>query len=636
MFIGCDGAILVEAQVAAFPQQTTPFALAGTGKMVGDQLHGSLWLAQNSGANPPLFFRATNPAATFHTAILPRPAFPAIPAGATVSHSAGWAGAKVMAGATAPGAVQATMTTNATASTDGTLTVGTGFVTYTIPNVRTVAGTAILHYCPVGAVIDTPFTMTAAAGGALTAGTTYYYRQRYRFTHGSGWATAPFSIALGANTQVQFTTMANEAGARGDYIGWTLERTKVGGTTAGPFYLVDDATFSTQATYNDVKADADLGYRVDDNVHGEAPHFEGLLAFKDRLVGWEGSNVWYSQAVADIEATGIANYNALSASAIGPDDGDPIQCVVRQVDRLIVLKRWSVWGVEGDDITSFRAFPLYHGAGASGSRAAAAVGADVYFYGEAGLHRISGNSVEPFGWVEVGHLLETFKSGQAADVVVKNYLGQHVLVSFSSSAAYDDDMLVYDLRFRGWTRNTGWYAQDILVQKAGSFGNSRAVVMVDRKDRDAGAGFDYPVWLGFYGFKDEKASNGTGGSAPVVVLETPWIDDGTPNLDKDWESLQCFLSGTGVTASFEVTADPDRRGSVSVDATQSGAVWGGANWGAFNWATVADSAPIHGIPAGVVGRRYKVRFVCLPTASMTFKGYVLDGIVQPKSDYSRA
>jgi hypothetical protein len=430
--------------------------------------------------------------------------------------------------------------------------------------------------------------------------------------------------------------MANEI--RSDYLGWTLERTKAGGTVNGPFYLVADSTTATTLTYLDTKADGDLGYRCSDGdaVHGDAPHLDGLLAFKDRLVGWQGSNVWFSQAVADIEATGIANWNPLNVLSIGPDDGDNITCVVRQVDRLIVFKRWSVWGVEGDDITSFRVFPLYHGAGASGCRSAASVGAAVYFWGDAGFHRLSGNSVEPFGWTEMGHLFATFKPGQSGDVVVKNYLGQYVLVSFARTANYNDDMLVYDLRFGAWTRISGWYASDIVVQKAGTFGDRQAIVTVDRLDRDSGAGFDYPVWLAFYGFKDEKASNGTGGSAPLVTIETPPIDDGMPDIDKDWESIQLFLSGTAVAANVEVVVDGTKRCSRSVTAAQSGVLWGSALWGSFVWATTDDSAPIHGLDPGTVGRRYVLRFVCRPTGDLTFSGYAMDGIVQPKADYSRS
>lgn len=641
IFVGADGPTngsLVEAKAGAFTAQTTPYALGATTKMVPAQLNGALWVCENAGANPPAFFRSSNPANTFHTGRLPRPAFPAMAAGLAV------AGPGIPAGATLAADVNAGAVTfnldgahAATATAEVTLTFGTSPATFQIPNCQTTNLAVAVTYDGPAAAAGTQMTLAGAvtAGAGLTLTATYRYRLRYRYADGSSPATTVlYSVALaGAQNSVNITTIANEI--RSDYLGWTLERTKSDGTATGPFYLVADSTTAAATTYLDVKADADLGYRSDENVHGDAPHLDGVIAFKDRLVGWQGSNLWFSQAVADIEATGIANWNALNVVAIGPDDGENITNVVLQVDRLVILKRWSVWGGEGDDISSFRVFPLYSGAGCAGCRAAAAVGAAVYFWGEAGFHRVSGNDVEPFGWTEVGHLFNTFKAGQSSDVVVKNYLGQYVLVAFSHSANYNDDMLVYDLRFRSWWRITGWNANDIVVQKAGTFGAAQAIVFIDRKDRDAGAGFDYPLWLGFSGFKDEKASNGTGGSAPTVLIETPPIDDGQPDVDKDWESIQMFLSGTSVSANVEVEVDGNRKSTLSVGTIAAGAVWDVPNWDAFIWSGTDDSAPIHGIAAGTVGRRYIVRLVTQPTGDMGFSGYALDGILQPKSDYSR-
>lgn len=635
-YVGTDGASagsLYEATAGAFNLQACPFALGATTKMVSDQLNSALWVCENAGLNPPMFMRSSNPANTFHTARLPRPAFSASPAGVAVS------GPGIPALTTIPlavnaGAVTFTMSANATATAEVTLQIG--FVQ--VPNCQTTAGSAVVTYDGPVAAAGTQMTLAGAVtgGAGMTLVATYRYRLRYRYADGSSPATTVLHqvVLAGAQNSVNITTIANEI--RSDYLGWTLERTKSDGTATGPFYLVADSTTAATTTYLDTKADADLGYRSDENVHGDAPHLDGVIAYKDRLVGWQGSTLWFSQAVADIEATGIANWNPLNAATIGPDDGDTIKCVVRQVDRLIVLKRWSVWGVDGDDITSYRAFPLYHGAGASGPRSAASVGAAVYFYGDAGFYRLSGNDTEPFGWEEVGHIFSTFKVGQGGDVVVKNYLGQGLLVFFSSGSNFNDDGLLYDLRFRAWTRLLGWYVNDLVVQKAGTFGNAQAVIMVDRLDRDTSGAFDYPVWLGFYGYMDEKASNGTGGLPPSVTIETPPMDDGQPDTDKDWESLQVFLSGSAVTANVEVVVDGRARSSRAVASTQSGALWNSGLWGAGTWASTEDSAPIHGLDLGTVGRRYVLRFTCQPTSDMIFSGYALDGILQPKADYSRS
>ena len=633
IYVGCDdtNGLLYQATAGAFNLQTVPFTLQPAAKLAWDQLHGSLFACEQGGANPPMFFRANNPANTWHSGILPRPAFPAMPTGLAVA-GAGIPGGTTLNGSVAAGAPSLTLSAPASATAEVTLTFGTAPYTFQVPHCQTTATSTTVTYDGPGAAAGVQLTLTGAAGGGLTAATTYYYRLRYRFTHGSGRATTnTHSIAMGVNTQVQITTIPDEI--RSDYVGWTLERTKAGGTAAGPFYFVADGN---GATYNDVIADADLGYRSDENLHGEPPHLDGVIAYKDRLVGWAGSTLYFSQAVADIEATGICNWNALSASDIGPDDGDSIKAVVLQVDRLVVLKRWSTWAVEGDDIISFRAFPLFKGAGCAGPRAAAAIGATVYFMGDAGFHRIRGNVVEPFGWIEVGHLFDTFRPAQLGDVVVKNYLGQHILISFASATADNDDMLVYDQRFGAWTRITGWFFSDILVQKGGAFGDAQAIIAIDRRDLDAGAGFDFPVWLGFFGFKDQKAANGTGGSPPQVVIETITKDDGAPTLDKDWERIQGFLSGTNLSASVTIKVEGGPSVTATLVASQSGAVWDTPNWDAFNWSEDADASTYVGLPIGTTGKRYSARIVAQPEGDMIFRGYSMDGVVQPKPDYSRS
>lgn len=637
VFVGCDGTPgkIFEAKVGAFTAQALPFPLQASAKLVPDQLNGALWVAEQGGSSPPMFMRESNPTNIFHTAVLPRPAFPALSAGIAVTVVSGAStlpGGTTLLASVNAGATTLTLSNNAgTATADCVLSFGG----VSVPNCQLTIGSPTVTYDGPGAAAQVQMTLAQVAGGALTALATYWYRLRFRFTDGSSRATEKVhTITLGAGNQtVNLTTIANEI--RSDYIGWTLERTKAGGTVNGPFYFLTDATSLTQLTYSDLTADADLGYRSNENVHGEPPHLDGLIAYKDRLVGWAGSTLYFSQAVADIEATGIANWNALDASVIGPDDGDTIKTVVRQVDRLIVLKRWSIWGVEGDDITSFRSFPLFGGAGCSGPRAAAAVGATVYFWGDAGLHRIVGNSVTPFGWVEVGHIFNVFVPTLSPSVVLKNYLGQYLLISFSSNAAYNDDMLAYDLRYGAWFRIKGWYLNDILVQKAGTFGDSKALVTIDRKDRDAGAGFDYPVWLTFYGFRDEKTSAGAGGTAPLCVVETPMIDDGAPDTDKDWEAVQVFLSGTTVAAGITLTMDPQTSVSLSTTASSSGALWGSVTWGSFLWAEALDSGELLALPAGSSGRRYSLRMTASPQNDLTFKGYTMDGIVQPKDGYSR-
>ena len=95
-------------------------------------------------------------------------------------------------------------------------------------------------------------------GGNLTALIDYFYRVRWRYTDGSSLA-GPVSAAqqvagAGTNT-IRVSGNLVPGSPRTDYLGWTLERTKQGGTSAGPFYLVTDGTATT---YDDGAADGDL------------------------------------------------------------------------------------------------------------------------------------------------------------------------------------------------------------------------------------------------------------------------------------------------------------------------------------------------------------------------------------------
>jgi hypothetical protein len=628
--------VLNELTTVAVTAQTTPFALHASAKAVCEQQNGAMFLTQFQGTGSPIFYRTGNPANKWHSMILPRPAFPAIPTGLTVT-GAGLTGGPYTVNVTVnAGDVTLTLNTGVgVINNDGTITIGSGTAQFTIPNVRSNAASAVLHYQSAGAAANTVMTLTGAGGGGLTAASTYWYRLRFRYLDGSSKATAPQSIAMGANTQVQLTTIANEV--RSDYLGWTLERTTSQGSVIGPFYFVTDQPAGT-VIYNDVIADADLGYRSDENLHGEPPHFDGLVSFRDRLVGWVGSNIWLSQSVADVEATGICNWNALNATPAGPDDGDIISLVLKQSDRLCIAKRWSIWVAEGDDIQSLRVFDIYKGAGAGGCRAACAVGSVIYFHGDAGFHRIVGNDVKPFGYTEEGDTFKAFRSGQNTDVKVVNYLNQQVLVFFSTAAAYNDDGLMYDLRFGGWTRIKGWYIADCVVQKAGNFGDAHAMLSVDRRDLDAGAGFDYPVWLSFYGFQDEKAADASGGTPPSWVLETPMMDDGLPANEKEWQRIQLFLrASSSVTATVTLILDPQQSVSRTLSAPQSSATWGApTTWGSFVWGTDQDAGPYAGLPAEARGRRYALRVVVSPPGDLAFKGYEMRGKLRRAVDFSRA
>lgn len=131
----------------------------------------------------------------------------------------------------------------------------------------------------------------------------HYYRIRWRFAKGSslvGPVSAKRTIAA-PNRTVNINAGLT-ASARSDYVGWTLERTKVNGTINGPFWFVKDGTGTTAI---DDTPDASLGYMADEGLHGEPLHFDGITSFAGRLWGWAGSILYASQAAfGDLEATG--------------------------------------------------------------------------------------------------------------------------------------------------------------------------------------------------------------------------------------------------------------------------------------------------------------------------------------------
>jgi hypothetical protein len=631
IFEGCKDAsvgVLNRMTASAFTAQTTPYALHLSNRMSWDQLNDVLWATQLGTTNPPMFFSVLNPTDTWHNMTLPRPAFMDIASGVTVTKISGagtLGGATTVSAPVVRGANTISIAPNPTASGVAVLNIGG----ITVPNCRLTIGSPTVYYEAASLGVGAPMTITLVndATSGLTQSNPYFWRLRYRYRNGSSIASAAVTATTAAAAQrADITNIVQEA--RSDYVGWTLERTKPGGNAQGPWYFVIDGTGST---YSDKFADSAMGAQTDPEIkHGEPLHYEGVIAHRDRLFGWAGSTLYASQAIGDLEATGVCNWNALVAYDFGKDDGDSIQAVVRQNDRLIILKKWSVWALEGFDAASFIQVPIYTGAGAAGPRCAGAMGGVVWFFGDAGLHQIVGNEVKPFGWEEIGHIFDAMNKTRFGDVVVKNYLGQLLLVSFSTGGARNDSFMVYDQRFGGWTKFTNWFAQDILVQRGASFGDAQTILMADARDFGGG---DYRTWMALYGFGDEKHTDGSAGAAVRVQLITPWIDDGTPDVLKMYERLEAFaFSGvdTNMSLSLQVSPNPDSR-SFSALLTQSGIKWGsGPLWGTFKWGQQADVSPFSGLRPGLTGTRYRVTVTANCAGDFQFKGFAADVLLLPE------
>lgn len=630
---GVSSGVLYEVTASAFTAQTLPYS-ASNELMSYEQLNDALWGTQMLGTEKPVFFRSSNPANTWHSMVLPTPA-------AAPTFGADQAG--------------------------GNLTPG-------VPG-------------PAG---------------------DYFYRFRYRYTDGSSKAsavsTAQQVVPASGNYTIRVNTPA-PGSPRSDYLGWTLERTKIGGSAAGPFYWVADGT---AATYDDGAADADLFERTDENLHGEPLHFEGLIAHKDRLFGWVGSTLYASQQIGDEEATGLANWNFTeNGYSFGKDDGDAIQACVVQQDRIIVVKQRSWWALEGDDPSSFRVVPLFEGAGAAGPRAVSALGSTVWCFGSGGtaspnngLHRLDGNRLRPAGWVEMGHYFDQFAPSLVGQVELVQYRGEYLMVAYSRGATFNDEHVIYDQRFDNWTHFTNWRMRGALVQRGSQFGGATLIwcdprnwpiftksgvlagmtvtgpgipgattvvsvsadgasfVLSNAATATAGpvtltfAGSiaittcwtdstttvvskDYRIWQGFRGFKDEKEADGTGGSPVPIAIETPWVDDGIPDVFKDYGRCEVYALADNETLAVSLSFDPTiASAALSASIKNSGALWGAFTWGAVNWAAVNEATATSGIPEGSIARRMKARITGNISGDLLFKGLVVDSKLRAERRYS--
>lgn len=339
-----------------------------------------------------------------------------------------------------------------------------------------------------------PSAVTFAAddntGGVVDVGT-HYFRVRWRHAHGSSIA-GPISAArvvAAPNQTVHLATGLLPASPRSDFVGWTLEMTKVNGSTAGPWWFVADGVTSTYAV---ATRDSLLGYRADEGLHGEPPHFDGITSFAGRLWGWTGSTLRASQTFDGLEATGIANWDADLTYPIAKDDGDTLQVCLVVLDELLILKRRSVHVISGVDPESFVLTPVVYAdpergseAGCAGPRAACVIGGKAYFWGESGgLFTYSrGEGVKPAGWIEMGRYLDELNTGELDKLLLINHQGNYMLGWYPpGSSTHASEQLVLDARLKQWWHWKGWTARAAIELKGGLFNNA-SMVFADPTNR---------------------------------------------------------------------------------------------------------------------------------------------------------
>jgi len=565
-----------------------------------------------------------------------------------------------------------------------------------------------------------PKPTDAIGFAADTAGTgvdvgTHYYRIRWRFAKGSslvGPVSAGRTVVI--NVQTVNINAGLTASSRNDYVGWTLERTKVNGTIAGPFWFVKDGT-GTTAT--DSTPDASLGYMADEGLHGEPLHFDGITSFTGRLWGWAGSTLYASQAAfGDLEATGIANFDADLTFPVAKDDGDSVQVCLVVLDELLILKKRSVHVISGVDPDSYVLTSVVYAdpargseAGCAGPRAACVIGGVAYFWGESGgLFTYSRGSVRPVGWLEMGAYLDSVNTAALDNLLLINHQGNYLLAWYpKGSTSTAEDQIVYDARFQRWWHWKGWVARDAIELKSGILGASSLAfcdprniaffsaiasgtaisgpgipalttvsVAVALKDTTltmsanatataqnvtltigafqnihcntvSGSPIvtksEYHCWSAFEGFKDNKLVDGTGGFPVSVSLETPWLDSGMPDDWKDLDRISFSAEGDQTDVSVSVSTDPEgASSSFQLTVVGSGPEWApesgdGANdlvWDSGNWSGSVPATVASGVPAGTLGRRFKITVAASATGDFRPSAIEAVAILLPDKEYN--
>lgn len=610
-FVVCDDTTSYGVLGGNYILETTPYTLSGL-PLVWDQLDGTLWATEYGGGHELMTYRSSNPADTFISGTIP-----------------------------APSAVCASNT----GASGGNLTINAAYQ-YRLRWICANGGSPASTVLKVGVFPAIAATTAITAGGPIPVGTTVLNPvlagDLSLTMSANATATGIYDLVIGGVTypackttngspvvtlaQSKRTLTTLTVTTRTDYLYWILERTVGGGSEF--FFLAQ----GTGADYIDNIADTGLGYKAEELNYGQLPngHVDGVLALNDRLIGWQGSTVYLSQAIGGADGSGITNWNAENAYDFGAEDGDRITVCCKQADRVVVFKTRSIWALEGNDPANYRVVHLFTGAGAAGPRSAGFMGNAGWFHGDAGLHEMVGNTIRPFGYVEVGDVLATFAKTAFDRVLIRPHSAQRVLMAFSQSGTHNDTLLVYDQRYRTWQVWRNWYIADLLCPKFVDFGDQESFLFVDPRDRGAG---EFYCYAGFFGYRDEAEPDGSAGSPVTFLLQTPWIDDGAPDVLKSLKRLQAYLRGTNLSVKVTVEVDPFAPPTTFVlTAADTAPLWGdGRLWGDGSlWASpVSDSGRTTGLPQGLFGRRYRLTFEGSADSEAVFKGFVIDGIVQP-------
>lgn len=358
--------------------------------------------------------------------------------------------------------------------------------------------------------VPTPgMAIVPAAGGAVDAGQ-HFYRVRWIFRNGSGVAGTAVSVTTaGGNLTAAITGVP--LSTRSDFIGWQLERTKVGEPTL--WYVVAPLIGPAVTTYNDAVSDGSLGDLVgaEPGVHGTAPHFEGVVNFKDRLLGWAGTTLYCSRAIGDEEGSGVFNFHPLQQYPVRAGDGDDIVQCLEQVDRLVMLKGQRAHALLGFDPDSFQVVTIPGALGCASTRGATAHGSRVWWYAGFGrIFMLNGNEVSQVGKIEVGEYLEDIAPTDDDEVVMGND-GQRVFMAYRAEGeAYNRQAVSYNIPHRQWEHHTEMRIADMIFPKRrSSYGGARLLFADPKVVAPASDPSDTSLEQSFFAIKDTSGSQST-------------------------------------------------------------------------------------------------------------------------------
>lgn len=427
-------------------------------------------------------------------------------------------------------------------------------------------GSVWYSIAPLVAPTVVPTFNADSAGGSVDAGN-HFYRIRYRYRGGSSVAGTPTSVrtVAGPNNTVNLVITA---GSGQDYLGWRLERTKAGATNAGPWYYVADGT---AGTYADTASDASINEQVgaEPGVHGACPPLDGITSFRNLLIGWAGTNLYVSQAIADTEASGSFNFHPFAVYPVRADDGDPIMQVLKPPgDQLLIFKSMSCHSLTGFDRTSFQLRELFADCGVGSTRGAVAIGPYVIFYsGQKRLYQVTDRGPVPIGEVEIGPYLANMDTTKDAKVELFNYRGDYMCMAYTATPdSYNRDILAWRLSRKNWTHWKDLRVGASLVPKKVDDFAGATLLVADPKPMSAALESVYATKPWFSAWGDSRVSTqqvyvqkfdslGVGqwaaGGVQVGVQIAGGAMLGQPAVMSDGDSGGCFVVWTELQSGSE-------------------------------------------------------------------------------------